>query len=696
MKSKTARLLIMAAASLPGLAAAQNSESVPTDSLTQILQEVVVTARQPATRLEGSTLVSTIGGTPLQNIGNALDLLAQLPMIKVQDTAVSVIGRDNVLIFIDGRPMRDDNELQQLRSSNIRKVELQMAPGAMYAATTGAVLKITTRRNFIRGLSLTEQLQVKRRRRWSAVDFLSLNYRTGACDIFASGSYNHDNTLVKGYTINRLDYEGHPSTVGSSQRNLNTADAATLKAGFNYSADSRSFGAYYRFNPEKGDFTNTGNEWLDSEPPLDRDIYRDIKGHSHLVSAYYDDTFSENCHLHFDGDFRHSSTDNAVTTAYPSSQLTPIRSTDRKTSTLWAGKLYLGFPLAKGDFTVGTQDSRTSTTLDYRMLDDCVGAYIPSSLTNTRQTSAALFASWSRLFGPLSLTLGARYEYVDFVYRLNGVRDVSLSRRDHTLTPDLSLGYSFSDRSQISLSYKASTVRPPYSSLTSSLNYVGRHEIEGGNPALRDERLHDLQLFGMWGDFILQADLARSLDTYAFVKQLHPAPTMQLLLHPVNIDLSFLSACLVWSRPIRRWTPGVTLGVYRQWLSIGPDRYDKPIFSYYFDNTLSLPGGWLLTANARGSSSGDMHTNRFGATIFTLDASVGRTFFNKSLSVKLSANDIFNTSDNDWSMNTFGIFVDKHQRYDNRGISLDITYNFQPRRSKYKGSAASEAEMKRL
>lgn len=84
------------------------------DSLSRELQEVVVTAKQPATKLVGSTLVSTIPGTNLADLGNALDVLDQLPMIKVQDNSVSVIGKNNIEIYIDGRPMRDEQELQQI------------------------------------------------------------------------------------------------------------------------------------------------------------------------------------------------------------------------------------------------------------------------------------------------------------------------------------------------------------------------------------------------------------------------------------------------------------------------------------------------------------------------------------------------------------------------------------------------------
>lgn len=671
---------------------AQSQET--TDSLTQKLQEVVITAKQPATKLVGSTLVSTITGTNLADLGTAFDVLAQLPMIKVSDNTVSVIGKSNIEIFIDGRPMRDEQELQQLLSSNMKKVELLMAPGAAYTSTTDVVLKIITRRNFVQGLSFTDQFQLQRRRKWSVMDYLT--YRVGDWELFVNGTINHNNSRIKGTTSNTLAYNGKETIVGSRQNSSFPTTTGVIKGGFNYSHGSQSVGAYYRYNPERGDFNNSGAEWLDESPALKREIDKRIKAHSHLVSLYYEKTFDEKYSLHFDGDFRRSNSNNNVATTYPESATAAVSSTDERTSTLWAGKLYLNFPLWNGDFTCGTQDSYTRTALDFRMLNSSVSEYIPSSLTDARQTAAALFASWSRMFGKFSFSAGARYEYVNYDFKINYKRDDDVSRRDHMFTPDLLFGYSFDDESQISLSYKMATVKPPYSQLTGSLNYTGLHEIEGGNPGLHDERMHDIQLFGMWKGFMLQADYTRSLDTYAYVKQICPADNLQLLMHPVNIDVSALNLYLIWSQPIRRWTPNVTVGMYHQWLHLGNSRYDKPIFSYYFDNTFSLPLGWLVTANISGSSQGDMHTNRFGASYFTMDASVGKTFLNKSLTIKLSATDIFNTANNDWTMNTYGVFVDKHQSYDRRGISLNVIYNFQPRKSNYKGSSAAEDEMRRL
>lgn len=61
-----------------------------------------------------------------------------------------------------------------------------MAPGAAYGSAVGAVLRITTRRNFIKGLSVKEQLQVEKQRKWSAMDYLSLSYREGRWEWYST------------------------------------------------------------------------------------------------------------------------------------------------------------------------------------------------------------------------------------------------------------------------------------------------------------------------------------------------------------------------------------------------------------------------------------------------------------------------------------------------------------------------------
>lgn len=667
-----------------------------TDSLSHDLDEVTVTAGVPTTRLESNSFITPVAGTPLAALGTCLDVLSRLPLVTVTDGGVEVTGRGEPEIFIDGRPMRDSDELRQLLSENIKKIELITAPSAMYSADTGAVVRIFTTRSFIDGLSITERVEGEKRRKWSVNGLSDLSYRTGAWEMFASVSAATNNSVIKGSTTNTFDHAGRTTVIGSSQHNSYPSHNAVLKAGFNHNTGDESFGAYYRYNPERGDFSNRGTEWLNDEPPVERLISTEINSRSHLVSMYYDRQFSGKYTLHFDGNYRHSSGRSHTETIYPDRDADDVASADSRRSTLWAAKLYMEMPLWGGTLTAGTQDSYTGTSLDYRMHNPDVAQYIPSSFSKATQTAAALFASWSRGIGPLSLSAGLRYEYVDYRFEVDGRKDRDISRRDHTAVPDISLDWSIDPRTQLSLSYRMSTIRPPYSQLTGSLTYTGRYETEGGNPALRDERSHCGVLSASRGDFIFQSVFTRALDTYAYVKRQYPAGSGRLMMNPVNIDVSALNLFVVWNRNIGVWSPNYTLGMYQQWLRLDGIRHDRPIYSYYLENMFTLPGDIIITGDIYGSTQGDMHTNRFCSQPLTMDASVSKSFFNDSLRLRLEAHDIFNTSRNDWSMDTYGVHVDKKQRYDNRGVSLTVTYRLHPRRSGYKGKDPSAEETKRL
>ena len=672
----------------------------PSDSLVRELGEVVVTARDQSTRLVGNSLVSTIAGTPLAELGNALDVLSQLPMIKVSDDEVSIHGKGSPLIYIDNRPVSDGFDLRTLRSRNIRNVELILAPGAEYDATVGAVLKITTRRTFIEGLSLDDELQGKAARSLTGYEILNLRYFfRSSTELFATGLAAHNNSVMRGATVNSLDYEGQPTVVGSSQSIRRPSNNLSAKFGFNQTFGSLSFGAWYKVLREDGHFSNQGSEWLDDNPLIERNITKRISGTNHYSQYYLDKSFASGGRIHFDGSLIDRNTRSATTTAYTLSDLYPdVSSTQRYDSRLYAGKLTYSMPLSKGSLVVGTEDSYTTTRVDYRMLNEEIGSYIPSALSEVAQTSLAGFASYSAGFGKLGLTAGLRYEYKNFSYRLDGKRDDSLSRRDNFVTPDISLSCDFSgDGSKsLSLSYKSFTELPPYSSLSDGLSYTGIHEIEGGNPALRDGRSHQLQLLGMMGDFMMQATFRRSFDTYGFIKRIYPADNLQLIFQPVNFNVSAAWVYFVWQRRIGCWQPVLTLGVNPQWLEVEGEKYDKPVYAWFFDNTLSLPFGILLTANLYGQSSGYIHTQLMESKPLMMDAGIQKSFLGKSLTVKLSASNIFNSRRDGWRLRSYGVDMIKRQTYDNRYIALTLSYSFQPRKSSYKGSGAASSEINRL
>ena len=118
------------------------------------LMEVVVNGYYPNTRLKGNAVVTRIEGTPLAESGTASEMLVKVPGMTGSEDDPEVLGKGRPTIYINGRLMRDENELKRLRSEDIRDVEVINNPGAQYDATVKAVVRIRTRRQQGDGLGL--------------------------------------------------------------------------------------------------------------------------------------------------------------------------------------------------------------------------------------------------------------------------------------------------------------------------------------------------------------------------------------------------------------------------------------------------------------------------------------------------------------------------------------------------------------
>ena len=109
-----------------------------------MLNEVVVKANLPTTRLKGNTMVTSVQNTALAKMGNAYDVLSHIPMVTGINGELNVFGRGTPVIYINGRQVKNESDLQQLNSAEIRSVELIANPGAAYASNIPAVIRIRT------------------------------------------------------------------------------------------------------------------------------------------------------------------------------------------------------------------------------------------------------------------------------------------------------------------------------------------------------------------------------------------------------------------------------------------------------------------------------------------------------------------------------------------------------------------------
>ena len=109
------------------------------------LKGVTVKGHVPQYQMGSEGLVTNVENTILSKLGTGEDVLTHVPGITKKDGYFEVFGKGAPLIYINGRLMRDASELDQLKSENIKSVELITNPGAKYDASVKAVVKIRTK-----------------------------------------------------------------------------------------------------------------------------------------------------------------------------------------------------------------------------------------------------------------------------------------------------------------------------------------------------------------------------------------------------------------------------------------------------------------------------------------------------------------------------------------------------------------------
>ena len=90
----------------------------------------------------------------LHDVGTADDLLSMIPMIQGSNGKFEVLAKGEPEIYINNKKVRDPSELKQLKSVDIKSVDVITSPGAKYNAEVNAVIRIKTLKAQGDGLSL--------------------------------------------------------------------------------------------------------------------------------------------------------------------------------------------------------------------------------------------------------------------------------------------------------------------------------------------------------------------------------------------------------------------------------------------------------------------------------------------------------------------------------------------------------------
>lgn len=667
------------------------------------LQDITVKANHSTLHLENGKLTANITGTELSHLGTTFDVLKHIPYLRVTDHEVQVTGKGKPLIYLDGHPVEDSRELETLSSEKLRNVQLILSPGSEYPAGTKAVILITTHPNVLNGLSGKASSNVLLKGRNCEEAMVDLSLKLGNWELFGNTLLEDGGSKNTDHGITQFCYNQNTYMLQSNEIKKGSYTNQAYKIGSNYSHKNFSAGIYYQYARMPFYFRNNGTENDLIAGILTSNIGKNIQLRSgqewHEGQTYLDQTFKNNFHLHFDGTYLYTwYHENAFTeTLYPldSMQNERVPAISGRHSKLWAGKLYLEMPSTLGLFTVGTEDSYTQNDQSYQVNNPQVSSYIPPSDNSSRQSTYAVFSSYQKEFGKWSLGAGLRYEFVQFNYNLNGVRDNDVSHKSCQVFPNLTLSRKINEQISFSLSYRQYIQRPAYVNLRNSLLYVGAYELEGGNPKLRDCHCHELSTEFSWRDITLSAEYDNNHNACVCLKDHYEYCPEKIIFHPINANQQSLNVYGSFKPQIGIWNPSLSVGINKPWLYINNNSYDKAFLEYIFNNLINLPHHYMITADLSGQTSGNTFSQEIKAT-WGIDVGVRKQLIHQHLQLTLTATDIFNTRNQNWNLRYNDIVRHKISHGDSQSLNFTISYIFHPRPNSYKGKNAMENEQQRL
>lgn len=673
----------------------------------QLLGEVVVKAYLPKTQAKGDAMVTTVSGTVLEKAGTAENLLDKIPNVTAQDGAVTVFGRGTPEIYINGRKIRNQQELDQLSSDNIKSVEVVSNPGARYDASVKAVIRIFTKKVEGEGFGFNNRALIRHRDEygWSAYDQLNLNYRKNGFDLSAmllAGDYRNGNDQT--FVIDtHLDKQWRQNLDLTDQKSESKNIETTLTLNYQFD-ENHSIGARYNYErvPE---YLWIANQFAQTycEELLYEDLHSVItmnEPETHHRSNFYYNGRVKKWSIDFNADGLWSETKNTQVAQEDimegvNEEDRSVTTIDTKRNELYAAKLVLSHPLAKGNLSFGAEYSHNKRNTTYLNPEGIIAD--DNAMIKEGATSA--FVEYAKAFNKLQMQAGLRYEHVGFDYYDAGKFVDEQSKDYSNLFPSITFSFPIKDV-QVQLGYASDINRPSYHQLRSSTFYVNRYMYDKGNPFLMPSITHNVTLAGSykWMNMYVGYSHVKDDITNQTIAYSDDDPTIGLLTLQNTQAYDNLVAVFNINPTIGFWTPQLSLAIQKQWYEgetpWGKAKFNKPIGSVTFRNNFKLPKGFLLDVNGSYTTKGYQKNIYLADDMIDMNASLSKSFLKDKLTLQLQAYNILNPKQ--VATVYSGIRVLQNTQVMHRQVSLTVRYKFNTTRSKYKGTGAGESQKNRM
>ncbi len=461
----------------------------------EIDEAVVVGKLPPQMLLSNGDLSVRVVGTSLENFPNLKLSLEQIPNLSVGENSLSVHGRGDALVILDGKEISSVEQIYSLDPASIKDVRIDSNPSARYDAKYNVVVKITTQRDKSETFGFNAYNSSIFGRGYS--DNVGVNIQSNVDKFSSFASYSYKHTELLNY-----------SKVEEVSQVTNTyRDTMSHNRNSHYFA----IGTNYMISPKSEvsldyNFSHAGNS------PVRYDA---------TVETYLNDQSQQSSvsDISKQGEFR---------TRGHNANLFYIYNIDSLSQLIynvsWANKNTNYLDLVdqnsggvNDSFSIGNNSISESVMTNLDLSKSLPRAYMlfagvrysninyqynstyqqpdnPLSVEQnvSKEQTASVYVEAKKEFDNLNVLLGGRVEWNQNRHSLEGYQDVVFESLN--LFPTLKLNYSFSGNFSINGSYTSKIYRPGFQQLTPVITYLTPFSYTVGNPQLRPTISNDIEL----------------------------------------------------------------------------------------------------------------------------------------------------------------------------------------------------------
>lgn len=660
---------------------AQNE--TPKDSISNKLNEVVITQNKKTFTNTNGNLKVDIANSMYNSIPNAVDLLAKLPTVQISSDKenITVVGKGSPLIYIDNQKV-GINDLNALAVADIKTIEIIQNPSSKYEAEGRAVILIT--RKFSKKDSFRTEISevASFKKQYNNYLGFNSNFKKNKLEWKANFNYNKlrpwESHSIK-YQIPQADIASDYDVTALTKRSqfvfggglfykINDDDYFSISINSKLQNDSFDINTA-TYNKNKSEINNvitwTGNQ-------SKKNFINTFLNYQKKIKSIDTQFFTGLQYSNFDQGLFTEVNDNYNDTHFG---LTQIR--DQKFEiNYFSGRIDIEKKFKnelKFEFggLYSTADSKSDVGVFYAATNEN-----ELSFYDFKEANVSGYTQLSGKIKKIDFSVGLRVENSNVIGKFKTDELPLLDKKYTNLFPKMQFTVPIDSVKSVSVNYAKSISRPNYSSLSQGATYINPYFLYARNinlvPTITDEISANFQ----YHDKSVKLSFSKSNNpvhnSFSFDDQKNI-----MTFKDINFDKS-AAVSLDFALPFtyKFWTTTNSLVFILEKIEdqSAVVTASEPYLYYSSGNEFKLPKEYVFTLNFWGltkQKAGIFETN----PRFIVDMAVSKTFFQK-WKFTLSCNNVFknNIETEKFTINR----IHSKARYvvDNHEISINLKYAF--------------------